>query len=330
MAELKQTRGVATFRGQIYGLENENAVKTNDRGTMTKLNLRLKTDVDNSHFVNIVHFPSNESCGLLINDPNKKDNRVYVKIQREDAYEKDLETLKDLIMEDMENEERLEEKEINIDDVKMENIRIMGTVGVKGKDDEKPEYILPEDAIDDIMDKFEDGDSVIVVAEKTTSGTDTPFHSYEIKKIFASKEDVDFESDDFEETAELKDKFIFNSITIKSKDSQAVVDGYSISYTNSPVAVQYIIDWSEFEEDEEVAKYLKKNAKFGDMIVADCNVHNRVTYKEVSESKTHVGRSNRSSRGKREIDSEFRALQIIGVEIEDGYTREELFAEDDM
>lgn len=328
--DLKQTKGTATFKGKIFGLEREDAVKTNDKGTMTKLNLRLATDVDNQHFIGVTFFPNSEFVGLWVNDPNDKDKGCYVKIPIEDAYERDMDTLKDIILDDMENEERLEEKGINLDDVEPENISIMGVTAVKGSEDESTNYVLSEDAIEDIQSKFKDGDSVVVVLEKTTNGSDRAYHSYEIKKIFSSNEEIDFEDDGFEEYAELKDTFVFSSISIKSKEKKAYVEGYSISYSNMPVQVVYEINWNEFEDDKAVADSLKKNAKFGDLITADCEVHNRVTYKEVSENKKHVGRKNRSSKGKREIDTEYRALQIIGIEINKGYKKDELFPEDDM
>ncbi len=318
--ELKQTKGQCTFRGKIYGIENENALTVQEK--FKKLKFRINTDSDNAHFVELIDFANKPKVFFRISDPNSKDNYAFVGTEYENN-DLSFEELIDVFKEDMDIEELLSEKGIDLDELEQEHLIMMGTIRVKGEMDNSTRYLLPEFAIDEILNTFKDGDSVVIIAEKTVSGLDTAYNQYAIKRIFASKDEIDFENSEFAEQAEFLDEFIFNSIQKKTKEKRAVIDGFAVTYTNSTVPVSYVIDWNEYSEDEDVANYFVKNVQFGDLVKVEGVIHNRVTYGEAKQS-NGVGRSTKSNRPRREIIGEKRELQIIRFDEKVGKVDKEL------
>jgi len=238
----------------------------------------------------------------------------------------------------MDIDEKFNESGIELDELKEEHVRMSGTIAVKTPNDEKTQYLLPEFAIDEILENFDDGQSVVIVAEKTVSGSDTAYNQYVIKRMFIMKEkdkdtkeeklaSVNFDAEDFIEQADFEDEFIFNSIQKKSKEKRAEIDGYAVAYTGNIVPVKYVVDWSEYSEDEEVANHILKNCKFGQQIKVEGVVHNRVTYGEV-KSTEGVGRNTKSSKPRREITGERRELQVIKFDkVVKTYTEKEVLGE---
>ena len=335
MADLKQTKGRVTFRGKIYGLKNDNAIEVKDK--FRKLKFRVNTDSDNAHFVELLEFAKKDKVSFRVASPNDKDVAIYVKVDYKYHNAKFIDLLK-AFKEDMEIEEQFDEAGIEIDELTEEFVRMNGTVAIKSKDDDKTVYSLPEFAIDKIHEEFEDGQSVVIVAERTVSGIDTAYPQYAIKRMFIMKEkdketgeeklaNIDFNDTEFLEQSDFVDEFIFNSIIKKSKEKRAEIDGYAVAYTGNVVPVKYVIDWNEYSEDEDVADYMIKNCKFGQQVKVEGVVHNRVTYREV-KSEESVGRNTRSSKPRREIDGEKREMQIIKFDkVVREYTEAEVLGE---
>lgn len=322
--KLKQTKGTATLRGKIYGLENENAVEVKDK--FRKLKFRVNTDSDNAHFVELIDFTNKNKVSFRIISPIDKEVYSYVMVDYS-FHDASIDELKEVFADDMDIEEKLSEVGIVIDDLEEANVMLAGTIAVKSEMDESTNYLLAEFAIDEILNSFKDGDSVVVVAEKTVSGIDRAYNQYAIKKIFASKELIDFNADDFIEQAEFVDEFIFNSVMKKSKEKRAEIEGYGVAYTGMTMPVNYVVDWNEYAEDEDVANHFVKNVKFGELVKVEGVVHNRVTYGEVASSEG-VGRSTRANAPRREITGEKRELQIIKFDKVVGkYTEKQLISE---
>lgn len=324
MEKLKQTKGTVTLRGKIYGLENENALEIKDK--FKKLKFRLNTSSDNAHFVELMDFTNKNKVYFRVLSPTDKEKFAYVGLDYSYS-ESSFEELIDAFKEDMEVEEKLSEAGIDASDLEEAHIQMTGTIAVKSEMDDKANYLLPEFAIDEIMNSFKDSDSVVIVAEKTVSGIDRAYNQYSIKRIFAAKEPINFDASEFVEQAEFTDEFVFNSIMKKSKEKRAEIEGYGIAYTGSTVPVTYVVDWSEYSEDEEVANYFVKNVKYGDLVKVEGVVHNRVTYGEAKTSEG-VGRSTQANKPRKEIIGEKRELQIIKFDKSLGkYTEQQLATE---
>lgn len=322
--KLKQTKGVATFRGKIYGLENENALEVKDK--FRKLKFRINTDSDNAHFVEMIDFTNKNKVSFRILSPNDKDVYAFINVDYS-LHDASFEDLKQAFADDMEVEEKLSEAGISIDDLEEEHIMIAGTIAIKSEMDDKAQYLLPEYAIDEIMNSFKDGDSVVIVADKTVSGIDRAYNQFAIKKILVAKEPIDFDASNFAEQSEFTDEFIFSSIMKKSKEKRAEIEGFGVAYTGSTVPVTYVVDWNEYSEDEEVANHFVKNVKYGDLVKVEGVIHNRVTYGEV-KSAEGVGRSTKANKPRREITGEKRELQIIKFDKSLGkYTEKQLATE---
>lgn len=335
MADLKQTKGRVTLRGKIFGLKNENAVENKEK--FRKLKFRINTSSDNAHFVEIVDFAYKNKVFFRVASPSDKDVAVFVGLDymyHDSTFDEIVEAFKD----DMEIEEKFSDAGIDADELNEEHVRMSGTIAIKTPNDEKTQYLLSEYAIDEILENFEDGQSVVIVAEKTVSGNETAYNQYAIKRMFIMKEkdkdtkeetlvNINFDATDFIEQADFEDEFIFNSIQKKSKEKRAEIDGYAVAYTGNTVPVKYVVDWSEYSEDEEVANHILKNCKFGQQVKVEGVVHNRVTYGEV-KSAEGVGRNTKSSKPRREIVGERRELQIIKFDkVVTTYTEKDILGE---
>lgn len=335
MADLKQTKGRVTMRGKVFGLENENAL--DNREKFRKLKFRINTSADNAHFVELIDFAKKDKVYFRVASPDDKDVAVFVGLDYM-FHDSSFDELIDAFKEDMDIEETFSDAGIDPDELKEEHVRMNGTVAIKSAKDDKAHYMLPEYAIDKILEEFEEGQSVVIIAEKTVSGTDTAYNQYSIKRMFIMKDkakdgkpetvsEIDFNDPEFLEQADFEDEFIFNSIMKKPKEKRAEVEGYAVSYTGATVPVKYVVDWNEYPEDEEVANYILKNCKFGQQIRVEGVVHNRVTYGE-AKSTEGVGRSTRSNKPRREIVGERRELQIIKFDkVVTTYTEAEVLGE---
>lgn len=335
MADLKQTKGRVTLRGKIFGLRNENAVENKEK--FRKLKFRINTSTDNAHFVEIVDFAYKNKAFFRVASPSDKDVAVFVGVDYM-YHDSSFDELIDAFKDDMDVEEKFNDAGIDPDELKEEHVRMSGTIAVKSANDDKAHYMLPEYAIDKILEEFEDGQSVVIIAEKTVSGTETAYNQYAIKRMFIMKEkdkdtkeekiaNINFDAEDFIEQADFEDEFIFNSILKKAKEKRAEVDGYAVAYTGATVPVKYVVDWSEYAEDEDVANYILKNCKFGQQIKVEGVVHNRVTYGE-AKSTEGVGRNTKSNKPRREITGERRELQIIKFDkVVTTYTEAEVLGE---
>ena len=307
LEQVKQTKGTATFRGIIGGLSSDNALTNADK--FTKLKFRIKSSDDNMHFVELIDFVNKNYSMYKVNSPDDKDKYAILKLPY-DKHERSFEDIVSEIEMDMELNQILEDKGLDLSKLTKDSFRQLGTIAVKANSEGATEYMSNELAITKILAEFEDGDSVVLVCEKTTSGSeDRAFVSYNIKKIFKTKDDINFSAEGYTEQTELIDDFVFDSISKSPAEKRAYVKGMAISYTGATVPIQYVVDWNEYSEDEAVANWITSNCSYGDLVRVEGNIHNRVVYGEKSEG---IGRTNRRS-VERFIESEKRELQIIGI-----------------
>jgi hypothetical protein len=305
MAELKQTKGFANFKGIIGGLDAIKKGKAKefqyrDDEKLKKMQFSIKTSDDNMHYVQLIQFKMGKS-------------RDSVWISRKDDETGNFET------QEIPWEKR--------NDPLTDGWRIIG-VSIKATGDENAKSMVAEDAIEYIKDNFNDGDTVFIGADLSHSDwKDSVYHNYDIKRMYIAKEDIDFEDEEFEETADFNEQIIFDSIAVV--EGEGFLKGYTVDYKKDKTEVQYVV------RDKDVLNYFKETAKFGDLVTVEGIVNNRVVYKyrdakEDEESDgVLVGRQTKSSKRNsqiREVEYEDKTLEIIGVSknVEGAYDEKDL------
>lgn len=267
MDNLKETKGYANFRGVISGLHNrrKGSSKTVEPWG-TKLRFFIKTSEHNSIPVELTQFSSQ------VGKP------VYLSSKNEDGgYE----------TKSIDWSQRKEE---------FEGWQLIG-VSVRSKNHEDTSILVPIDAIEYIENNFNDGDSVFVSCRinRSQSG-DKQYVNYEINRMYAATEDIDFEDEEFEEISEFKEDFIFDSYFADKNEGKMFIKGKTIQYGGKITPVVYTV-WTETEDDKAVAKYIADNCEFGTIVSANGIIHNRVIGEWVEtadEDGVLVGRKSKS------------------------------------
>jgi len=304
MSELKQTKGYVNFKGIIGGLD---AIKDGtskygwtDDEKIKKMQFSIKTSDNNMHYVQLIQFKMGKS-------------RENVWISRKDEATGKYDTQK--LAWDRRNEPLTD------------GWRIIG-VNIKATGDDETKSMVADDAIEYIKDNFNDGDSVFIGGKVSHSDwKGKTYHNFEITKMFATRDPVNFEDEKFEEISDFNEQFIFNSINVI--ENEGFVIGFTVSYNGDKTEVQYII------RDGEVTDYFKSSVGFGDLLRIEGIVNNKVVYKYRDPEKDEkddgllVGKQNRSSQQKgkiREIEYEDKTLEIIGVDdnVKNAYDEKEL------
>lgn len=209
-----------------------------------------------------------------------------------------------------------------------EGWELMG-LQLRGKNQSRISSLVEHDAIEYILDNFEDGDNVFIncEVERSKSG-DKIYTNYNIKRIYSSDAVADYNSDDFKEVSDIKDTFAFKEMVVNQE--KAIVRGTVVQYGGKLVDVEYMIDTKE-EIDQVIINYIKENCKFGDVLTIEGIVHNRVIgdWVETEGSKNLVGRGSSSfgGGGKRfVVKSERKEIQIIGIVD----LQKQVYTEDDL
>lgn len=300
MSKLKQTKGYANFKGIISGLHNrkKGSSKT-EAGWGTKLQFFVKTSEFNSIPIELVQYNSQ------VGKP------VYLSTKAEDG--------------------NFETKEIDWDKrhEKFDGWQIIGT-SLRAKDKEDVVNLVAIDAIEYIEDNFNDGDEVFISCEiKRSESGDKKYINYELKRMYTLTDPLDFTTEDFEETSEFKETFVYNEMFTDKKTKKSFVNGNVILYDGKVVPAVYTIDL-EMEEDKVLSEYIEKNCNFGDVLTVEGVVHNRVEgeWIENDTSKGVIGRTSRSFQKPEKTfitHGERKEFQIIGIaDIKKGlYSREE-------
>ena len=304
MGELKQTKGYAQLRGIIGGLDRvKDAITTRketkqytDNDKIKKLQFSVKTSEDNVIYVELKQFKTGNAL-----------KNVY--ISKKDEETGKYETIK----------KPFNERHINFGD----GWKIIG-VSLKSNNDEYAKSMMTYDAIDYILENFEDGDSVFINAELSHNDNERVKIKYnlEVNKIMVTHEPINFNSEKFIEQSEFQDEFIFRHSY--PDEGGLVVVGYTVKYDFTLVNSVYIVK----NEDREVIDYIENNLSAGDVVKVIGNINNKVKYNLIEieqESDTNsniIGRKTKSEKNKskpryeKEIEYEERNLQIIGIDVD--------------
>lgn len=200
---------------------------------------------------------------------------------------------------------------------------------LRAKNHSDTSSLVEHDAIEYIMNNFEDGDNVFVQCEVERSKKgDKVYTNYNIKRVYASDGEFDYNAEDFKETSEIKDTFAYKEMAVS--EEKATVRGVVVEYGGKMIDVEYVIDTKE-KIDKAIIDWIKENCNFGDVLTVDAIIHNRVIgdWVETAGSTSLVGRSANSfgGGGKRFVTtSERKELQIIGVE----NLLKKVYSEDDL
>lgn len=303
---LKQTKGYANFRGVISGLHNRRSGSSKtEMDWGTKLLFFIKTSEHNSIPVELIQFKSQ------IGRP------VYISNRDEDG--------------------KIETKPVEWSqrNQKFDGWQLIGT-SVRSKNHEEVSNLVPIDAIEYILDNFEDGDSVFVNCDITRSESgDKKYTNYTIKRIYATNEPIDFEAEDFEEITDFREEFVYNEFFVNKKDNKAFVSGNVINYGDKVVPVVYTVELKT-DDDKAIVDYLEKNSSYGDVLTVEGIIHNRVIGEWIENETTQrvVGRGRQSfQRPERTfiIKGEKKEFQILSIaDVKKGlYTKSEFEAVDD-
>lgn len=285
---LKETKGYANFKGIISGLHNRKKGSSKaeyDWGTV--LNFFLKTSEHNSIPVSLIQF--NQQVGKPV---------YFSKRNEEGVFEtKSVDWAK-----------RTED---------FEGWQLIG-VSVRSKNHEDITNLVPIDAIEYIENNFNDGDSVFVGCQiRRSQSGDKTYTNYEINKIYNTKEELEFEADNFEEVTEFRETFVYKDSFADKKDGKLFVNGLTIQYGGKTTPVVYTV-WTNTEEDKEVANYMASQLKFGDLVTVEGIIHNRVIgeWVENEDNGGIVGRQSKSfGKPSRQFitKAELKEHQIIGI-----------------
>ena len=296
---IQTKKSFANFKGTISGLHNRK------KGSS-------KTDYDwGSKLLFFINTSEHNSVGIGITSWN---NRIG-----EDVY---------IVTTDKDSARETKTIEWERRNEDFEGWELIG-LQLRGKKQSKISTLVEHDAIEYILNNFEDGDNVFVQCEveRSKSG-DKTYTNYNIKRIYSSDAEFDYNAEGFKEVSDVKDTFAFKEMAVNQE--KATVKGVVVQYGGKLVDVEYAIDTKE-EIDRAIIDYVKKNCKYGDVLTIEGVVHNRVIgdWVETEGSKNLVGRSSASfgGGGKRFIvTNERKEVQIIGI----ADLQKQVYTEDDL
>lgn len=279
----KITKGNFNLRGLITKLDKKKSITENEK--FRKLQFGVKTSDDNIVWVQIMEFKTGRA----------KENAYISK-----RTEKGMEVKK----------VAYSERNKKLDD----DWSLIG-IGCKGPEDEKAISLVNEDAINFILAKFKDGDSVFVKGDVSHSeNKGNTYHNYEIKAIYSATSNVDFSAEDFDEISEFKQKFVFKDMA--DIDTQYLVSGYTFDYREESVDVAFTI--GKDENGKSLAKAIEEHVESGDLLTVEGVIHNRATYRKADEEEStdvFAGKSSKTFSDNTSFikEGERRELEIIGI-----------------
>ncbi|MGE5438007.1 MAG: hypothetical protein ACM3O3_12410 [Syntrophothermus sp.] len=180
--------------------------------------------------------------------------------------------------------------------------------------------IVPEyDLVQNIEEKFKDGDTVRVIGEfqpqqYEQNGIQKQTVKYIIKQIFKSKDEIDINANDFVEVNSFEQEAVINDIEVDNDNNKIFINTYIIGYGENYNPLTFELDTTTAHP-----LFIKtvKTFKFGDFIKLLGTIHYRAI-KEMVDGEF----------GKQEIVDIKKSLEVVGV---DGATFEKgMYSEDDF
>lgn len=252
------TKGFFRLRGIVTGVNKENAFKkqTFDKSEKNTVKFGLKTDKESTVYVNVEGF--------------KMDN-VYLFKQSE---EKGVKPLQKIVTWD----ERYNYEE--------EGYKVIGTrIGLIKNENGKNEIntFHQYDAVDELKSLLKDDMSVFVQGQiDYSSFKNREGDSIRIKKlladaIFLSKDNINFDAEDFKPTSEFKQRIVFVGIQKDEKEDKFLVEAKIVT-NNSIESTEFVI------YDRQLANTFKANLKPYTAIDVSGTILSKADVEEVKET----------------------------------------------
>ena len=323
---LKQTRGSFTLSGKVTGVDRDGYYKegeTQNGAEYLRMNFGVKTSNTQTVYV--------ESFGM------EPENVYLFSNNRELKYPDNMMKLPYSTW--LDEKEELAEEGWNTTDL---------VIGLERDDSGKLINQINTTKYDGIAQIYDDellynGQDVTVIGDlvhrsyENRQGKTVVQTAYEIRKVYGTRKEVDFDSDKFAEVATFKQEFIYNDFDYDKTLNKVTIYGWSVDYNGKPTPVTFVVDASEdlynMEESEKketveavqgvIEAIRSKALKYGQI----CSVHGIVVNKALSEESEDNTGALGALAGKRErkIVSYQRELAILGFnEIKDGYSEDEI------
>lgn len=323
---LKQTKGSFTLSGKVTGVDRDGYYKegeTKNGAEYLRMNFGVKTSNTQTVYV--------ESFGM------EPENVYLFSNNRELKYPDNMMKLE--YSKWLDEKEELAEEGWNTTDL---------VIGLERDDSGKLINQINTTKYDGLAQIYDDellynGQDVTVIGDlvhrsyENRQGKTTVQTAYEIRKIYGTRKEIDFDSDKFAEVATFKQEFIYNDFDYDKTLNKITIYGWSVDYNGKPTPVTFVVDASEdlynMEESEKketveavqgvIEAIRSKALKYGQI----CSVHGIVVNKALSEESEDDTNALGALAGKRErkIVSYQRELAILGFnEIKDGYSEDEI------
>jgi len=269
MSEMKdkvQTRGTATFRGIIGGLNNIRDGKSKfgltSTDKMKKMQFSIKTSEFNIHYVDIMQFKGGKYGQTVMIGRKNPDSGDYEKAEID-----------------------WNMRALDLPDGW--KLSTFGNIAVKTKGDDKYKTLVPEDAIDSILENFTDGDSVMVICDIRHSESNGKLYTNMSALRIGTVDEVKFDAKDFEEAADFSETVVYRGMS--SNENGITIECLSVSYNETKTNVTYVVE----PEDMSVVQGLELvNAQPGDVIEFVGIINNRGEYEYVEDTTEQTTPSN--------------------------------------
>lgn len=172
------------------------------------------------------------------------------------------------------------------------------------------DLIKPDmDFVQEIEDKYKDGDSIRIVGHIEFPEYINPKtqqkslqKKYIIDRIYEATETIDFDKEDYVEENKFIQEIVVTDITEDTSENKIYVGAYIIGYAGKFESAQFVIDSTL----DPAFNRNFKTLKFGDAIKVNGKIHNRALLQEVTEN---------DGWGKKEysVKSYYDALEITGA-----------------
>lgn len=277
--ELKQTKNTFKFMGKVRGIDRDGAYKeeiTNKVGskrngeTYRSLRFQVETSPTNKNTVQMFDYEPTEV--FLWNSDKRKADQNYKGDRVPFA-----------------------QWEAQQEMYRQQGYAVLQTrVGLEYGEDGKlqthglPSYVASQE----IYTNLSNGDSVIVEGEirysyyKNRNDEEVEQKTYTIKKLFKLKDDIDFESEKFEEVTYFEQEMVFVGADIDKTEGKAYVTGRMIDYGKNTHDSQFVINFKNEDGTGydsgmvKLAEAFAKRFKFGDLINVFGDAVNRVVVSE--------------------------------------------------
>ena len=320
--ELEQTQGTFKLKGLAKNLDRDNAyeeaVKTDgphNGEVFRKLNIGIQTSENNQ--IRVGMFSYEPELVFMWNSEKKKKDKSY----KGDRVPWD---------------EYLEQK-----DILKENgsAVLQARVGVEYNDNDKLEShgLTTFEASELIHENIDNDDSVYVEGQisysqyEDRSGKKQTGVNYNLNRLFLAKDDFDLEDEEYEEQNYYEQQFVYVDSNIVKDEKKLYVIGRIIDYRKNVIDTTFVVNYGEDEGMERLAKNIKKQFKFGDLVTVFGEILNQAIEREAEDEDsgdlTSLGGKSQPSYAKRTSYDYNREMTIDGVlEWKKGHYTEEDFA----